>query len=85
MGPVVNDGVVWQVGGHQQRVYVFGLEAFHVSLGEVGVQVARDVVVARRELEAGGEVAYAFVRRRHRRQNRCVVAGAVSKYRAGKT
>lgn len=35
MRPIVNDGVVWQVGGHQQCVYVFGSEAFHVRLGEV--------------------------------------------------
>lgn len=52
MRSVVDDGVVWQVGGHQQCVYVFSPKTLHVSLGEVGVEVPRDVVVAGREFES---------------------------------
>lgn len=83
MRSVVNDGVVRQVGGHQQRVYVFGLEALHVSLGEVRVQVPRDVVVPRGELEARGQVAYTLVGCWHGGQDWGVVARAVSEYWAG--
>lgn len=52
MRPVVNDGVVWQVGGHQQCVDVFSPKTLHVGLGKVRVEVSRDVVVAGREFES---------------------------------
>lgn len=62
MSSVIIDCVVWQVGGHQQGVYVFGPEAFHISLGKVGVQVTCQIVVTRGELKTRCQVAYALVR-----------------------
>lgn len=83
MSSIINNSVVRQVGGHQQCVNVLSLEAFHVGLGKVGVQIPRQVVIAGRELEAGCQVAYPLVRCRHRRQDWSVVAGTVPEYRAG--
>lgn len=80
---MLRDGVVWQVGGgHQQRVYVLRAEALHVGLGQVGVQVTGQVVVARRELEVRRQITDAFVRGRDRRQDWSVVARAFPEYRA---
>lgn len=52
MSPVVNDGVVRQVGGHQQCVDVFGPKALHIGLSEVRVEIPRKVVVAGCKLES---------------------------------
>lgn len=58
---LINDSVVWQVGGHQQRMYVLRFEALHVGFGKVRVQIPGDVVVAGGELEPRRQVTYALI------------------------
>ena len=61
MGYIIYDGVVGQVGGQQESVDVFRLEALHIGFGEVCIEISSDVFVAGREFETGCEVAYALV------------------------
>lgn len=78
---IIDDRVVRQVGGHEQRMYILCLETFHVGFGQVGIQVSRQVVVAGREFEPRSQITYTLVRSRYGGQDRRMVAGAVSEYR----
>lgn len=65
MRSIIVYGVMWKISRHEQGVDVFSLKTLHVGFSEVGIEVARDVVVPRGELKARGKVADAFVRGRN--------------------